>query len=162
MRPWEASARRLPLKNGGGLAGCWGVNRRENMPYKSEEQKAAARLRLRKRERKWNTEYPYFHFRNCIYRLRAKAACDLKATDLRALWFAQEGRCAMSGLKMTWGAPLRATTVSIDRLKAGRGYVKRNVRLVCYGLNALRGSGTDAEALMMARAFIKHLGEQPS
>ena len=65
----------------------------------------------------------------------------------------------MSNLNMTWGAPLSATTVSIDRLKGSLGYTKGNIRLVCLGLNALRGSGTDTQALAMARAFIKHLGE---
>lgn len=131
------------------------------MSQRDPEKLAAARARLRAREQKWNAEYPYFHFRNCISRLREKSECDILAADLRELWFRQGGKCAMSGLSLSWGGPIQSTTVSIDRVVPARGYVEGNIRLVCFGLNALRGSGTDAEALRLAKAFVARSEEQP-
>lgn len=82
--------------------------------------------------------------------------CDLHVRDLMDLWDAQGGKCALSGIAMTYRqGKLLLTSVSVDRVVARKGYVKGNVRLVCMALNALRGSASDKEAYGVAKAFVQ-------
>ena len=61
------------------------------------------------------------------------------------LFDCQRGRCALSGLKMTWHELHRgATQISIDRVDGERGYEIGNVRLVCVFVNhCLENQGDD-------------------
>ena len=101
---------------------------------------------------------PYWGFRTVIDRARkAGLPCDVTVQYLTGLWREQEGRCALSGLQMTWRqGKLLHTSISVDRIVAGLGYVKGNVRLVCFAFNAFRGSGTDEDMIRLAKALIKH------
>lgn len=93
-----------------------------------------------------------------IQALKRRPADDPIALDeLMAMWDANEGRCALSGIKMTWGqGRVLATSISLDRIDPDIGYAKGNVRLVCHSVNAFRGRMTDAEMLEMARAIVAH------
>ena len=72
-----------------------------------------------------------------------------------ALWVAQGGRCALSGIEMTWAkGKALPTSISMDRIDQTKGYVPGNVRLLCLGVNALRGIQTDEETIAMARAIV--------
>lgn len=75
--------------------------------------------------------------------------------DAMALWVAQGGRCALSGIEMTWAkGKALPTSISMDRIDQTKGYVPGNVRLLCLGVNALRGIQTDEETIAMARAIV--------
>lgn len=79
----------------------------------------------------------------------------LTLTDLVEMWRRQDGLCALTGLKMTWGqGRIRPTSMSLDRVNSERGYTLDNVRLICHSVNAFRGDGTDAEMLTIARALV--------
>jgi hypothetical protein len=41
-------------------------------------------------------------------------------------------------------------------LQASIGYTRSNIRVVLLGVNGLRGSGTDEDMLMIARAVVKN------
>lgn len=72
------------------------------------------------------------------------------------IWLQQSGRCALSGIMMTWGSGKRmpmATSISIDRIDRRLGYSRNNVRLLCNAINNFRGTMSDAELLTMLAAF---------
>ena len=71
----------------------------------------------------------------------------------------QEGLCIVSGIKMTWSAGdsgRKPTTISLDRIDNSKGYIPGNVRLVCWMVNAFKGTWTDEQMLTMARAIVKN------
>lgn len=77
---------------------------------------------------------------------------------LMEIWTDQSGRCAISGLAMTWcGGKQLPTSVSLDRIDQSGGYTKCNLRLVCHAVNAFRGIMSDVEMLHMAKAIVSHM-----
>lgn len=87
---------------------------------------------------------------------RAPSDDPVDGRFLYDLWIRQRGRCALSGIVMTWGSGRRmpmATSISIDRIDRNRGYEKSNVRLLCNAINNFRGAMSDAELRTMLGAF---------
>lgn len=92
-------------------------------------------------------------------RLRAKEkqwAYELDDTWARRRW---TGKCEITsipfeqnGSRGPW--PLSPT---IDRINSKKGYTKRNSRFVLWGCNAIKGSGTDADMLKIAKAIVNNL-----
>jgi hypothetical protein len=75
--------------------------------------------------------------------------------DLIQMWKNQGGRCAVSGIVMTWAkGTYLPTSISIDRKDPKGGYSLDNVRLVCYAINAFRGVWSDDHMIEMARAIV--------
>lgn len=112
----------------------------------------------RDRTRKANKNKPYLGFRTVIDRARKNGLpCNITVKYLTDLWKEQQGRCAVSGLEMAWRqGRLLPTSMSVDRIVAALGYVKGNVRLICFAFNSFRGSGTDEDMIRMAKALIEH------
>ena len=78
-------------------------------------------------------------------RRRAKAkgtTNDLTLDQLLDLWQEQDGRCALSGVAMTYeitnGAP-NMYNASLDRIRPGLAYTIKNVQLVCSRANQIKG-----------------------
>lgn len=70
----------------------------------------------------------------------------------------QGGRCAVSGITMTWLRGKRrkqATSVTIDRIDQSRGYEPDNVQLVCSCVVALRGATRCDEMMPFVAAFFE-------
>jgi hypothetical protein len=63
------------------------------------------------------------------------------------LYDKQNGRCALSGVEMTRivGQGHVTTNASIDRIRPGKPYTKKNVRLVCSFVNNFRGNTSDKD-----------------
>ena len=78
--------------------------------------------------------------------------------ELCEMFERQQGKCALSGIEMTWRkGKITATSISIDRIDPDVGYSKTNVRLVCYAINAFRGRMTDDEMFVMALTLISNM-----
>lgn len=78
--------------------------------------------------------------------------------DLLAIWKKQEGRCALTGLTLTWNkGGIRPTSVSIDRIDNNRGYEIDNIRLVCFAVNVFRGRMNDEELYRIALALVSRM-----
>lgn len=116
--------------------------------------------RLRVRLARLRAEGPKITLQTSLLRALKRRPTERPAniSDLMAMWLAQDGRCAVSGLPMTWyrGKAL-PTSVSIDRIDNARGYSRDNVRLICYAINTFRGRWDDDHVLTMARAIVAHL-----
>jgi hypothetical protein len=70
----------------------------------------------------------------------------------------QGGRCALSGVKMTWmNERIRPTSISIDRIDSSRGYSRDNVRLLCHSVNRMKGDATDGDVLEIAKAIVARM-----
>jgi len=89
-----------------------------------------------------------------------KHETNLDLAYLRDLWESQEGRCALSGIKMTLssgtaehdartGDPWKP---SLDRIDSAKGYIRGNVRFVVLIANLAKSRFTDEELIEFCRA----------
>jgi len=93
----------------------------------------------------------------------ARTRANVKALpfDLTDEWAAARftGHCELTGLPFRSyagaGSRPRAFSPSIDRIDPALGYVQGNCRFILFGLNALRGTGTDQEMLQIAGALLE-------
>jgi hypothetical protein len=69
--------------------------------------------------------------------------------DLLTVWKAQNGKCAISGLDMTYelGEGRTYTNVSIDQVSPSKGYTVDNIQLVCMAVNQLK-SDLDMDTIL--------------
>lgn len=70
--------------------------------------------------------------------------------DLLIVWKAQNGKCAISGLDMTYelGEGRIYTNVSIDQIMPSKGYTIDNIQLVCMAVNQLK-SDLDMDTILI-------------
>jgi len=92
-------------------------------------------------------------------RKRALERCPtpnaITTAQLYQLWEQQQGRCPLTGYRLTWaGGKITETSLSLDRIDHNRGYCLGNVRLVCYAVNAFRGRMSDRQMIEMAKAIV--------
>lgn len=67
------------------------------------------------------------------------------------------GKCELTGipfLKQRTGRGPMPFSPSIDRIDQTKGYTQDNSRFLLWGLNALRGNGTDDDMYVIARALV--------
>lgn len=69
--------------------------------------------------------------------------------DLLTIWKSQNGKCAISGLDMTYelGEGRTYTNVSIDQVSPSKGYTVDNIQLVCMAVNQLK-SDLDMDTIL--------------
>lgn len=69
---------------------------------------------------------------------------------LNTVWKAQNGKCAISGLDMTYelGEGRIYTNVSIDQIMPSKGYTIDNIQLVCMAVNQLK-SDLDMDTILI-------------
>lgn len=95
-----------------------------------------------------------FYFRNRVSGLKNKCnkrniIIDIDSLYLLGLWDKQKGKCYYSGLlmnksmikgkKLAWDCP------SIDRLDPSKGYIRGNIVLCLFSINAFKGNLTEKE-----------------
>lgn len=82
----------------------------------------------------------------------------LSRKDVLDLWKKQGGKCAITGIPFAeQGGMPRWNTASRDRIDPDGGYVKENVRLVLFCVNAFKGRMTDEDVLSVAKAIVAGL-----
>jgi hypothetical protein len=79
--------------------------------------------------------------------------------ELMEMFAKQQGLCAISGVKMTWGdgeknGKKSPVSLSIDRIDGSRGYEPENVRLVCWQVNLFKNEWSDTQMFSMAQAIV--------
>lgn len=94
---------------------------------------------------------------------KAQAKVEIKITkeDLKVLWEIQDGKCAVTGLHMTYFPRAQRNSTglnaSVDRIDSKDIYRKGNVRLVCSKVNMMKGAGEDADMLWWCKQIIEGL-----
>lgn len=89
---------------------------------------------------------------------------NLTLTDLDEIWTKQQGRCALSGLKLflphnttAWQNNTRCfDRASLDRIDCNKPYTKGNVRFVCFMANICRNNFSDEEVINFCKAVARH------
>lgn len=78
--------------------------------------------------------------------------------DIKNLWFAQDGICALSGIKMTYELQngRTPTNVSIDKIDHAKGYVTGNVQLVCMACNQIKSDLSEEEMYQFCKKIVEH------
>ena len=78
---------------------------------------------------------------------------DITKEYLRDVFKMQDGRCALSGLSMTFirmggrKHPRTLKSASLDRIDNSKGYVVGNVQFVCLGINYMRNRFSIGDAV---------------
>lgn len=75
---------------------------------------------------------------------------NFHTTCILTVWKAQNGKCAISGLDMTYelGEGRIYTNVSIDQIMPSKGYTIDNIQLVCMAVNQLK-SDLDMDTILI-------------
>ena len=65
---------------------------------------------------------------------------DISLAHIKKLWQKQRGRCALSGVFMTWqgGEGKQDLNASIDRKDPNKGYIIGNIQLVAQRVNIMK------------------------
>jgi hypothetical protein len=84
---------------------------------------------------------------------------DIEVEDLIAVWNAQQGKCALTGLYMTYhkdGQGKKDLNVSIDRINPNIWYIPNNIQLVCGRVNILKHSLTEDLLYWWCKNIVEH------
>lgn len=81
---------------------------------------------------------------------------DIDIGYLMAVFQQQSGRCALSGVEMTYaaGAGRVSTNISIDRIDSSKGYLRGNVQLVCDIVNRMKSDMSETELVSWCRKIL--------
>lgn len=83
---------------------------------------------------------------------------DLEVDSIKKMWELQDGKCALSGIKMThvMGEGRTPTNISIDQIEASKGYTINNIQLVCMAVNQMKSDLTNEELLLFCNGVINN------
>lgn len=135
-------------------------HRKPETKLRDREYRRTDRVKKKRRENDNKTPRHIFHatLRLALRRAPPVGLPPMTVQELMDLWRTQEGLCAISGLKMTWGngQSWKASphSISMDRIDPDKGYGLGNIRLVCTAINMFRGQMADDKMVEMARAIV--------
>ncbi len=93
-----------------------------------------------------------------LKRLRTRPdRASLSIDFLHDLYKKQEGRCALTGIAMTWGMfqGRVKTHISLDRIRSYEGYTEDNVQLVCRIANLMKLDTAQNEFVELCRKIVE-------
>jgi hypothetical protein len=115
-------------------------------------------------QQKYRSNSPRYSMYQTLRHAKARAEVTITIQDLMDIFETQEGKCALSGVKMTWHqGKIQPTSISIDRIDNSKGYIPGNVRLVCVVVNAFKSTQTDSELYEFAKQLVENMAKtQPN
>lgn len=83
---------------------------------------------------------------------------NLTMDDMRDLWISQNGKCAISGIDMTYELQMGRvpTNISIDKIDRTKGYTKDNVQLVCMACNQIKSDMSEEDMYNFCKSIVNH------
>jgi len=74
------------------------------------------------------------------------------------LWVEQEGKCAISGIEMTYTmfSGRVPTNLSIDQISPNKGYTEGNIQLVCSAINQMKNDMSEEELFMFCLRVVEN------
>jgi hypothetical protein len=88
---------------------------------------------------------------------RRKIFSDLTLEQLINLWNKQEGKCAISGVEMSYQRNKRQHNMnncSVDRIDSSGNYTIDNIQLVCWIVNRMKGENTTEDLIQWCNHII--------
>lgn len=78
--------------------------------------------------------------------------------DLKKMWINQDGKCALSGIDMTYifNKGRIPTNVSIDKIDHTKGYILNNIQLVCMACNQMKNDLTELELYNFCKLIVNN------
>lgn len=92
---------------------------------------------------------------NKIETIKRRKPVGFTLDEVMALYEAQGGRCAVTGIAMTHQSDSPQTNISMDQITPGGGYTKDNVRLVCAAVNFMKHRMTDEELVWWCKEIVR-------
>jgi hypothetical protein len=94
--------------------------------------------------------------RKAVRRRQLISESEVTLDLLKEMWAKQGGKCAVTGIPMTWAAAAGRvpTNVSLDRIDNSLGYSEDNIRLVCKMANHMKNSLSDQQMLEWCRLIL--------
>lgn len=89
---------------------------------------------------------------------KSKKGWEITLEDVLELWELQKGRCALTGLFMTFhkdGSGRRDLNVSIDRIDPDVEYLVTNIQLVCNRVNTMKHTMKEDELYWWAKNIVE-------
>ena len=89
---------------------------------------------------------------------KVKVDWDIELEDVLELWDKQEGKCALTGLFMTYhkdGSGKKELNASIDRINPDIEYLVTNIQLVCSRANTLKHNLREDELYWWAKNIVE-------
>lgn len=125
----------------------------------NQKYREANREKANAGSKRWAEENPIRRFagQSISFKRRNHADVSLTIDDIVEIWHAQNGLCALSGIPMKSNRGARGgvfNSPSIDRIVPSAGYHRANVRLLCFAVNAGRGTLRDDEYVEVCRAVV--------
>lgn len=123
---------------------CWKPSRQQKYVYQSMRHYLAQKIRYSGKPSKG----------------RAKRGIEVNITidDVMAMYEKQGGKCAITGIEMTYAIDGYMTNASIDRIDPDGNYDLDNIRLVCTGVNVMRMRLSDEELGRWCIAIAEGMG----
>ena len=137
----------------------WSDKNRDKLKADKRQYYAENRVELRERANEYYTSTPELFMAELFRRSKRLAVkkytgemrevardFDITTEFLIELWYKQEGKCAITGVKMKhkYSTPHSS---SLDRKDSSKGYTKDNVQLVCKSINMLKNDHTQEEVM---------------
>ena len=96
-----------------------------------------------------------YHLNNAKRHSNNKNLIDIDLEYLKSLWESQQGKCAATGIELKikhintkkQKIDKNPYQASLDRIDNSKGYIKGNVRFVCYIFNIARNNFDDAQVI---------------
>lgn len=112
-------------------------------------------------ERKYNASSPRISIRRALNNALRRCPTDNHPSldELLQIFSKQSGKCALSGLLLTWASGkgfAQPTSISLDRIDQSRGYERGNVRFLANCINNFRGRMSDDEMRRILLALYDH------
>lgn len=83
---------------------------------------------------------------------------DIDLGYLLQLYSSQDGRCAVSGVKMTYSAGKGRvyTNISLDRIDSAKGYIRGNVQFVCDLVNRMKSDLEQSAFIDWCKTIVRY------